>query len=329
MGRRSHPSTFGPPPIPRYHAPMFGSHLSIAGGLHLALEKAHSYGMQTVQIFTKNQMQWAVRPLTSEAIATFRETAVRLHFPIIVAHDSYLINLATADDAQRTRAINAFAAELQRCDQLGIAYLVTHPGAHVGQGEATGLARIIDAYRQVLAAQPDGRVVICVETTAGQGTCLGHRFEHLAAILAGVAHPARMGVCMDTCHILAAGYDITTADSTRRVLADFDRVVGLRHLKVIHLNDSKKPLGSRVDRHEHIGRGQIGLPAFRVICQDPHFVTIPKILETEKATAPDGRDWDEVNLELLRRLTRKQRIKLDFAKRSPKEARIRTKKLTI
>jgi len=308
---------------------MFGSHLSIAGGLHNAIVDANRLGFTTLQCFTKNQMQWSARPLLPDQIATFRETAARLNFPTIVAHDSYLINLAAPDDTQRTRAMNAFAAELQRCDQLGISCLVTHPGAHVGQGEEAGLARIIAAYRQILAAQPDGRVIICVETTAGQGSCLGHRFEQIAAILEGVANPSRMGVCMDTCHILAAGYDITTADGTRRVLDEFDRIVGLQHLKVMHLNDSKKPLGSRVDRHDHIGRGHVGLPAFEVICQDARFAAIPKIIETKKEAAPDGRDWDEVNLEILQKLAQNQRVSLEFRKKGPGKPPRNTKKLTI
>jgi len=288
---------------------MYGSHLSIAGSMHKAILHAESLGMETVQVFTKNQQQWQAKPLDPAAVADWKRELARMAFQHVVAHDSYLINLAAANDALREKSIAAFSAELQRCDDLDIPYLVTHPGAHTGQGEEAGIAKVIAAYKQILAGHPNGRVTICVETTAGQGTCLGHRFEHIAAILRGVGNAARMGVCVDTCHILAAGYDITTAEGTRAVLAEFDRIVGLKHLRVFHLNDSKKALGTRVDRHEHIGLGHVGPAAFGVICADPRFAGIPKILETAKETAPDGRDWDVVNLESLKRLAAGKRIK--------------------
>lgn len=290
---------------------MFGSHLSIAGGMHLALLAAEGLKLQSVQVFTKNQQQWVAKPLEAETITRFREESRRLGFDQIVAHDSYLINLAAVDPVLRAKSLAAFADEMVRCDQLGISYLVTHPGAHVGQGEPVGIKNVIAAFDEIVAQQKGGKVTICIESTAGQGTTLGHRFEHLAEILAGVRHPERFGVCVDTCHTLAAGYDLTTAESTQRVLEEFDRVIGLKHLKVWHLNDSKKPLGSRVDRHEHIGRGCIGLDAFAVICQDIRFAKVPKILETAKEKAPDGRDWDEVNLEVLRKLSAGQKVRIE------------------
>lgn len=280
---------------------MFGSHLSISGGMHLALLEAEKLRFSTVQVFTKNQQQWQARPLDPAAVATFRQQAERLGFEQMVAHDSYLINLAAVDDGLRSKSMEAFAEEMRRCDALGIRYLVTHPGAHCGQGEETGLRKVVEAFRSILQEQPEGKVTVCVESTAGQGSCLGHRFEHLRAILDGVGSE-RMGVCLDTCHLLAAGYDLTTADGTRQVIDTFERVVGLKPLKVWHLNDSKKPLGSHVDRHEHIGRGCVGLAAFGVICADERFRRMPKILETPKDAAPDGRDWDEVNLEILESL---------------------------
>jgi deoxyribonuclease-4 len=281
---------------------MFGSHLSIAGGMENALLDAERLELQTVQVFTKNQQQWVAKPLTAEAIVAFRTHARRIGFADIVAHDSYLINLAAADPVLRAKSIAAFSDEIGRCAALGIRYLVTHPGAHVGAGEAAGLQRIIDAFDEISAAQPPGDVIICIESTAGQGTGLGYRLEHLAEILGKLRHPEHFGVCLDTCHLLAAGYDLTSAQGTEATIEEFDRRLGLKHLRVWHLNDSKKPLGSRVDRHEHIGRGCIGLAAFGVICRDGRFARVPKILETAKEIAPNGRAWDEINLEILRAL---------------------------
>ena len=295
---------------------MFGSHLSIAGGLHNALLDARRLSFETVQIFTKNQQQWVGKPLTPEIIATFREHATRLSYPVIVAHDSYLINLATQDDAKWQQAKGAFSEEMRRCDLLGVKYLVTHPGAHVGAGEEAGIARVVRAYNEIMREHAGKHapqsVTVCLETTAGQGSCLGWRFEHLAEMLRGMEHPERFGVCVDTAHLLAAGYDITTADGMRRVLDEFDRVVGLQHLKVMHLNDSKKALGTRVDRHDHIGRGFVGLGAFEAICRDERFADVPKILETPKDSptprAEDGREWDVVNADLLRRLAKGEKV---------------------
>jgi deoxyribonuclease-4 len=294
---------------------MFGSHLSISGGLHNALLAAESFGMQTVQVFTKNQQQWQAKPLDPAAVSSFKSHADRLGFRHIVAHDSYLINLAAQDPVLWEKSIAAFADEMRRCDQLGIAYLVTHPGAHVGSGEDAGIARVIAAFRRILQDTP-GTVTVCLENTAGQGSSLGYRLEHLAAMLteldaAGFAH--RLAVCLDTAHLLAAGYDLTTAAGTTAVLSQIDRLLpggGVARVKAWHLNDSKKPLASRVDRHEHIGRGCIGLDAFRVICADPRFAATPKILETPKETAPNGQDWDAINLQILLRLAAGKKVSL-------------------
>ena len=294
---------------------MFGSHLSIAGGLHNALLEAERLHMEVAQIFTKNQQQWLAKDLDPAAIAEFRRHSQRLGFTKIVAHDSYLINLAATDAGLRAKSIAAFAEEMRRCDLLGIRYLVMHPGAHTGQGEEVGLKKVVDAFNQVSAALPKAKsptegVIVCVESTAGQGTCLGHTFAHLAQILSRLKHPERFGICLDTCHLLAAGYELETAAGTAKMLAEFDRLIGLDHLKVWHLNDSKKPRGSRVDRHEHIGRGCVGLEAFALICRDPRFAQMPKILETPKEKAPDGRDWDEINLEILRKLAAGKKVKI-------------------
>ena len=297
---------------------MFGSHLSIAGGMHNALLAAEKLKMETVQVFSKNQQQWAAKPLDPSAIAEFRKHAERLGFRRIVSHASYLINLAAIDDGLWRKSIDAFVDEMRRCDQLGIESLVIHPGAHCGSGEECGIGRVSEALNLILEKEKEGKVTVCLETTAGQGSCLGCRFEQLAEMRRKVARQERVGICVDSCHILAAGYDITTAAGTREVIEELDRVVGLQHVKAWHLNDSKKPLGSRVDRHEHIGRGCVGVEAFGVICRDERFTGVPKILETPKDPAPDGRDWDEVNLELLRGLAEGRDVR-------PKEFKVKAK----
>jgi deoxyribonuclease-4 len=277
--------------------------------MHKALLEAERLHFDTVQVFTKNQQQWQAAPLGADAIAEFRRQAGRLGFGQTVSHASYLINLGASDPGLWDKSIAAFGDEMRRCDALGIPYLVIHPGAHVGAGDEAGIGRVAAALRRLLSDQAGGRVMVCLEGTAGQGSSLGWRFEQLAAMLTPLP-PERMAVCLDTCHLLAAGYDLTTAEATRRVLDEFDRVVGLERLKVWHLNDSKKPLGSRVDRHEHIGRGCIGLEAFAVIGQDARFAQVPKILETPKEKAPDGVDWDTHNLRLLRGLAAGKRMRL-------------------
>lgn len=281
---------------------MFGAHLSIAGGLHNALLQAETYGMETVQVFTKSQKQWKCSPLDGPCIAEWKRHAKRLKFKLTVSHDSYLINLAAVNEVTRRQSIDLFVEELRRCHQLGIPYLVTHPGAHMGAGEATGLAKVIEALDEVHARLPEAKKVItCLEITAGQGTCLGHRLEHLAAILEHVKEPRRLAVCLDTAHLWAAGYDFRG-----RRYAKFRKLiestVGLKRVKVLHLNDSKRELGSRVDRHDHIGRGKIGLDGFRPFVRDEAFENVPKILETPKDQDENGRDWDAVNLETLRSL---------------------------
>jgi deoxyribonuclease-4 len=294
---------------------MYGSHLSIAGGMYKAVDEAVRLNFNTVQVFTKNQQQWKAPPLVPESVAQFKTALTVANFAKVVAHDSYLINMAATDPALRQKSTDAFAAEMKRCDALGITYLVTHPGAHCGQGEACGLDHIIRGLNHILATEPADaatpKVTVCIETTAGQGSCLGCSFDHISTILKAVNRPDRLGVCIDTAHILAAGYDITTADNTRRVLDDFDRIVGLNHVKVFHLNDSKKPLGSRVDRHEHIGYGHVGLGAFAAITQDERFAAIPKILETPKDKALDGRAWDTINLTTLRKLAEGKNVRIN------------------
>jgi deoxyribonuclease-4 len=279
---------------------MFGSHLSIAGSMHNALLEAEKLGFDTVQVFTKNQQQWKCKPLDPAAIALWETERDRLKFQQTVSHDSYLINLASADDVLWNKSIDLFVEELTRCGLLGIPYLVTHPGAHLGSGEDVGLKRVAKAMDRIHARVPNG-VVTCLEITAGQGTSLGYKLEHLATIIEKTKASDRLGVCLDTAHLFAAGYDFR-----RRKYAKFrkllDTTIGIDRVKVLHLNDSKKELGSRVDRHDHIGLGKIGIEGFRGFVRDKAFKKIPKILETAKDKHPDGRDWDAVNLEMLKSL---------------------------
>jgi deoxyribonuclease-4 len=279
--------------------PLLGAHLSIAGGLHLAAEAAAALGMDTVQIFTKNASQWAAKPLAPDAVAAFRAAVARTGLRFPTAHDSYLINLGTADDALWEKSVAALADELRRADALGLSYLVSHHGAHLGTGEDAGLARVVAGLDEVHARVPTAGTRILVETTAGQGTTLGWRFEHLAAILAGVRHPDRLGVCFDTCHVFAAGYALGTDADYDATMHELDRVVGLDRVLAFHVNDSAKPLGSRVDRHAGIGLGHIGETAFRRLVTDPRFADRPMFLETPKE-ADDGTAMDPVNLAKLR-----------------------------
>jgi deoxyribonuclease-4 len=282
---------------------MFGSHLSISGGLHNALIQAEALGCNTVQVFTKNQQQWKSKPLTSEAIDPWKAHLKRLKFRKTVSHDSYLINLASPDDRLWNASIELFVDELARCQALEIPYLVTHPGAHMGSGEAAGLKRIAAALDKAHAAAGAAKVTTCLEITAGQGSSLGYRLEHLAEIISQSRNSKKLGVCLDTAHLFAAGYDFRGQHYTtfRREL---DKTIGLTRVKVLHLNDSKKDLGSRVDRHDHIGLGKIGRDGFIALVRDEAFADIPKILETPKLKHPSGRQWDEVNLLTLRSLAK-------------------------
>src|SRR5947209_3933320 len=232
--------------------PLFGAHMSIAGGYHNALLAAKEHGCDTVQLFTKNSNQWKAKELTDDDVALFRRTLRQTRLKIPIAHDSYLINLASPDEKLFRQSVEAFVIEMQRAEGLGLRYLVTHPGAHVDSGEEAGLARVALALDEVHRRCPGYRVQVLLETTAGQGTTLGHRFEHLARILALVADPARLGVCLDTCHVFAAGYTLAPEAEYRRTMGDFERLVGVRRILALHVNDSLKAFGSRVDRHAHV-----------------------------------------------------------------------------
>ncbi len=273
--------------------------MSIGGGVERAIERSCSVGATAMQIFVKNNMQWFARPLEPAEIKAFLDHAQRCEIEAAFAHANYLINLAATNPQFHANSLRALSEELIRADQLELPFLVLHPGAHLGAGEEVGLEKIVASIDAVHACLPKTRTKIALETTAGQGSCLGERFEHLSHIITNVREPERLCVCLDTAHVFAAGYDITTETATRRTFAEFDRLVGLEHLAALHLNDSKTARGSRVDRHEHIGQGKIGLPAFRFIMRDRRFRKIPKVLET-----PKGKELreDVENMATLREL---------------------------
>ncbi len=261
-------------------SPRLGAHVSIAGGLPLALDRGREIGCDTIQIFTSNQTQWKKRLLAAEEVQAFRAGLRSSALSPILAHDSYLINLASPEKELRDRSIRSFLEEMNRAEALGIAYLVFHPGAHTGAGEDDGLSRVADALRFLLRETAGFRLRLLIESTAGQGTSLGYRFEHLAALLQLVSDPQRLGICLDTCHLFAAGYDLRTPGAYRQTMKSFDEIVGIGNLYAFHLNDSRKELGSRVDRHEHVGRGHIGWEGFRLLLNDRRFSRLPMVIET-------------------------------------------------
>jgi deoxyribonuclease IV len=278
---------------------LLGAHMSIGGGVHRAIERARSIESTAMQIFVKNNMQWFARPFLPDEIKAFLEHAQRKELAAVFAHANYLINLAATNPQFHANSIRALSEELTRADQLGLPFLVLHPGAHLGAGEEAGLKKVVSSIDQIFARIPKVKTGIALETTAGQGSCLGHSFEHLAYLIGQVNESERLCVCLDTAHVFAAGHDLTTTAGTRKMFRDFDRTIGLQHLVALHLNDSKTARGSRVDRHEHIGKGRIGLEAFRFIMRDRRFRKIPKVLETAK-----GKDLleDVENLKTLRAL---------------------------
>jgi deoxyribonuclease-4 len=261
---------------------LLGAHMSIGGGVHRAIERSRSIDCTAMQIFVKNNMQWFARPLLREEIAAFLDHAQRRELDAAFAHANYLINLAATNPQFHANSMRALSEELVRADQLELPFLVMHPGAHLGAGEEAGLEKIIASIDAIWTVIPKVKTKIALETTAGQGSCLGHTFEHLAAIIENVREPERLCVCLDTAHVFEAGYDIGGEKGVKKTFREFDRVIGLDRLAAIHLNDSKTGLGSRVDRHEHIGKGKIGLDAFRFIMRNRRFRKIPKVLETPK-----------------------------------------------
>lgn len=277
----------------------FGSHVSASGGVDKAIPRAEALDLESVQIFSKNERQWQAKPLDPAVVQNFRDEVARTGLTKLVVHDSYLINLASPKEDILAKSIPAFTDELTRCDELGIPHLVTHPGAHTGSGVDDGIAKFAESLNRILGSLPESRTITCLETTAGQGTSLGRTFEEIAAIIDLVEDKARVGVCLDTCHIFAAGYDIRTPETYAETMTRFGEVIGFERLMVIHLNDSKNPLGSFKDRHDHIGDGLIGLEGFRNIVNDRRLDGIPGILETEK---DDAGDYDRRNIATLKSL---------------------------
>ena len=281
--------------------------MSIAGGLPSAVDRAHATGCDTLQIFTKSSGQWHARPLPPDEVERFRALASAHGIRPLVAHASYLINVASPDPALRRRSAAALTEELDRADALGLLGVILHPGSFTTGTEHDGLRLVTQAIDEVFESRSTGGAKLLLEHTAGQGTNLGHRFEHLASVIDGSAASSRLGVCLDTCHVLAAGYDIASPDGYARTIDEFDAHIGLSRLMVIHLNDSKHPCGSRKDRHDHIGHGWVGLPAFERILGDSRLASLPMILETPKADRDGSRtaaaDPDDLrNLAALRAL---------------------------
>lgn len=282
--------------------PLLGAHMSISGGLEKALFRGKACGCQVIQLFTRNPNQWVCGELSSKEIDAFHTARVQTSVVPVAAHDSYLINLASPRPENRRRSLQALQDELVRTDLLGIPYVVIHPGAHMGSGEKMGIRRIAGSLNRIFERTSKLRVRILLETTAGQGTSLGYRFEQLAEMIDQTESQDRLGVCLDTCHLFAAGYDFGDRETFNTLVRDFDASIGLSRLKVIHANDSKKERGSRIDRHEHIGQGLIGERAFSFLLKAPAFKDLPFILETPKGADAFGEDLDTLNLGVLRRL---------------------------
>jgi len=285
-----------------------GAHMSVAGGVSKAVERAVVHGCEALQIFAKNANQWRGKPLDPAEIRLFRRRIEETGITPVVSHASYLINLATTFPVLREQSIAAFVDEIDRAEALGLLGVVIHPGTCTAGPDDEALRLIADAIRVAFKARPRAKTMVLLEHTAGQGRTLGHRFEHLATVITHLRGSKRVGVCLDTCHLVASGYDITTEEGYRDTFDQFDRIVGIERLKVFHGNDSKRPCGSRVDRHEHIGDGCLGLEPFRRLLHDPRFAGLPILIETEKTRGAEKKGaivadpLDVRNLETLRRL---------------------------
>jgi deoxyribonuclease IV len=281
--------------------PLLGAHMSTSGGLDQAILRGKSIGCETIQLFVANPNRWQTKPFEPKEIARFQSTYAQNEVRPVIAHDIYLINLGSPDSEMWNKSLVAFEDEVCRCAQLGIPYLVMHPGAHMGAGEAAGLKRIAQSLDLVRERVGPVAVKVLLETTAGQGTVLGHHFAQLAEIMALAVDASWLGVCLDTCHVFAAGYELRTEAGYAQTWGEFERVIGLKRLVFIHLNDSKGCLGCHLDRHEHIGKGQLGLEAFRRLLNDPRVHDLPMCLETPKG--PEMKE-DVENLAVLRSLIR-------------------------
>lgn len=282
--------------------PLLGAHMSIAGGYYRAVEHAHSCGCDVVQLFTKNNNQWRAKAIGEEDVGLFAAALKERKIAHPISHASYLINLASPDDVLRQKSIDAMIVELERADLLGIPYVIVHPGAHTTLTADEGMALVAASIDEIQRRAPP-QALVTLELTAGQGTCLGYSLEQLAAMVSQVRRADRVGICVDTCHAFAAGVDLADRKAYLAFWRQFDTLLGLDRLKAIHLNDSKRELGSRVDRHEHIGRGKIGLEAFRFILRDKRLRGVPMYLETPKGEH-EGEQWDVINLRTLRQLAK-------------------------
>jgi deoxyribonuclease-4 len=287
--------------------PILGAHQSIAGGYDKAVETAHALGCDCVQLFTKNSNQWRARTVSADEAERFRAALARSGMTHPLAHDSYLINLASPDATLWRKSVDAMVQELLRAAALGIPYVVAHPGAYTSGSEEAGLRRIVEALDEIDRQTRAAPVGCLLETTAGQGTSIGWRFEQLAAILQGAGNTDRLGICFDTCHVFAAGYPLATRRGYRATMRDFDRLIGVGQIRAFHLNDSLREQGSRIDRHAQIGHGRIGLEGFRALLRDRRFRHVPMYLETPKGMQGD-RNWDVVNLGALRALAAGRKI---------------------
>lgn len=280
-----------------------GAHMSIAGGFERAIERGLKVGCQTIQIFTKSNNQWAAPAITAEQVARFQKAVEESKVSPIFSHDAYLINVGSPRSEGYEKSKAALKIEVERATQLGLSFVVMHPGAHIDSGEEAALKKIAQAVSWVIKETKGSSVKVLYENAAGQGSAVGHRFEHLASLLETTNPRHRVGICLDTCHLFAAGYDVRTKAAYEETMAEFDRIVGIGNVEAIHLNDSKRELGSRVDRHEHIGKGQIGLEGFRALLNDKRFSRVPMVLETPKDEKTLAEDL--MNLKVLRGLIKR------------------------
>jgi deoxyribonuclease IV len=282
-----------------FRRPLLGAHVSIAGGVSQALGRGSQIGCQCIQIFTRSSRQWAAKPYPAEEVAAFKQARKESGIQMVVAHDSYLVNLGAPEEKLRKKSIEAFIDELNRCEALEVPYLISHPGAHMGSGEAAGIRTIAQSVDQAHRACGGYKVKVALEITAGQGSVLGSRFEQMGRIFDAVKENERLRLCFDTEHAFAAGYDLRSEEGYQQALAELDRYIGLQRLVAFHINDSMKPLNSHVDRHEHIGKGHLGLEPFQRLVNDPRFAGIPMCLETEpgpdmQAIAADLRQLEKL-----------------------------------
>lgn len=280
----------------------FGAHMSASGGVSESIVRGHTIGCKVIQLFTKNNNQWNSKPISPEEVDRFQSNVEKTGVSPISSHAGYLINLATPKPENYKKSLDSFTDEIDRADLLEIPYLVFHPGAHLGSGEDTAIRKVAESINKVLNKRPKSKVSLVLETTAGQGSCIGHRFEHLAEIMEWVEDSPRMGVCLDTCHVYAAGYDIATSEGYKRAFREFGQIIGFDRLKLFHVNDSKSAFGSRVDRHQHLGQGSLGETAFSLLVNDRRFFKTPMVLETPKG--PEMEE-DVMNLGYLQSLIQK------------------------